>query len=131
MFARRLSATDRALVEVERAIGTAFGAAPESTRPTPAADIAEGELSDAQRQHAAGLMRINHAGEVCAQALYSGQAAVARDAAVRTRLLEGRLRKPTTWPGAASDSLHYIAGRACSIRCGTPAVSRSARRRQS
>jgi len=88
MFARRLSATDRALVEVERAIGTAFGAAPESTRPTPAAGIAEGELSDAQRQHAAGLMRINHAGEVCAQALYSGQAAVARDAAVRTRLLE-------------------------------------------
>ena len=88
MFARRLSAIDRALVEVERAIGTAFGAAPESTRPTPAAGIAEGELSDAQRQHAAGLMRINHAGEVCAQALYSGQAAVARDAAVRTRLLE-------------------------------------------
>src|SRR4029079_19296905 len=54
----------------------------------PAAGIAEGELSDAQRQYAAGLMRINHAGEVCAQALYSGQAAVARDARVRTRLLE-------------------------------------------
>src|SRR6478736_1549425 len=88
MFARRLSATDRALVEVERAIGTAFGAAPESTRPTPAAGIAEGELSDAQRQHAAGLMRINHAGEVCAQALYSGQAAVARDEQTRAQLLK-------------------------------------------
>ena len=88
MFIRQLSAFDRALIEVERAIGTAFGAAPESTRPSPAAGIAEGRLSDAQRQHAAGLMRINHAGEVCAQALYSGQATVARDVAVRTRLLE-------------------------------------------
>jgi ubiquinone biosynthesis monooxygenase Coq7 len=88
MLTRHLSRIDRTLVEIERAIGTALGAAPKSTRPSPAAGMAEGELSDAQRRHAAGLMRINHAGEVCAQALYSGQAAVARDAAVRTRLLE-------------------------------------------
>ena len=108
MFMRRLSGLDRALIEIERAIGTAFGAAAESTRPSPAAAIAEGELSDAQRRHAAGLMRINHAGEVCAQALYSGQAAVARDAAVRTRLLEAAAEETDhlAWCGERLDALH-------------------------
>ena len=87
MFARRFSAADRMLIEFERAIGTAFAASPDSTRASPAGAIAEGELNESERRHAAGLMRINHAGEVCAQALYSGQAALARDAANRTRLL--------------------------------------------
>jgi len=45
-------------------------------------------LSEADRQHVAGLMRINHAGEVCAQALYYGQAAVARDPEVRAHLTQ-------------------------------------------
>ena len=45
-------------------------------------------LDDEERRHAAGLMRINHVGEVCAQALYVGQAAVARDPATRAALLE-------------------------------------------
>ena len=108
MFSRHLSAFDRALIELERAIGTAFGAAPESTRPSPAAGIAEGELDEAQRQHAASLMRVNHAGEVCAQALYSGQAAVARDAAVRTRLLEAAAEEADhlAWCGERLDALH-------------------------
>ena len=44
-------------------------------------------MNDAERAHAAGLMRVNHTGEVCAQALYEGQALTARDAAVRERLL--------------------------------------------
>src|SRR5438094_845255 len=88
MFTREPSLFDRALIEIERALATALGAAPEATRPSPARGIAEAELDDAQRRHAAGLMRVNHAGEVCAQALYSGQAAVARDATTRARLLE-------------------------------------------
>jgi len=88
MFARQLSGLDRALVEIERALSTAFGAAPVASRPSPAADIAEGDLNEADRVHAAGLMRVNHTGEVCAQALYSGQAALARDATNRARLLE-------------------------------------------
>lgn len=54
-------------------------------RPTPAA-AEEAALSAPQRDHAAGLMRVNHAGEVCAQALYEGQALVARSAAVRDQL---------------------------------------------
>ena len=57
----------------------------QAQRPTPAA-AAEVPLSDADRDHAAGLMRVNHAGEICAQALYEGQALVARSAAVREQL---------------------------------------------
>ncbi|MEP6482955.1 MAG: 2-polyprenyl-3-methyl-6-methoxy-1,4-benzoquinone monooxygenase [Rudaea sp.] len=87
MFTRRLSRIDRVLEEADRALSTAFGAAPEAERPSPAIGIEEAHLDDAARRHAAGLMRINHTGEVCAQALYSGQAAVARDGATRAQLL--------------------------------------------
>jgi ubiquinone biosynthesis monooxygenase Coq7 len=87
MFKRELSSLDRAFAEIERALGTAFGAAPDVSRASPAAGMPEGELDDTQRRHAAGLMRINHSGEVCAQALYSGQAAVARDAGIHAQLL--------------------------------------------
>ena len=87
MFTRRLSIIDRILGEADRALSTAFGAAHEAERPSPAVGVAEGELADTDRRHAAGLMRVNHTGEVCAQALYSGQAAVARDEATRRQLL--------------------------------------------
>ncbi|NUO75305.1 MAG: 2-polyprenyl-3-methyl-6-methoxy-1,4-benzoquinone monooxygenase [Lysobacter sp.] len=84
---RELSPLDRLLSDAQRALDTVFGA-PYAARPNPAADTAQIELDDAERRHAAGLMRINHVGEVCAQALYCGQAAVARDAATREHLLE-------------------------------------------
>lgn len=87
MFTRRLSFIDRALEEANRALSTAFGAAHEAERPSPAAKIGEAKLDDADRRRAAGLMRVNHTGEVCAQALYSGQAAVARDEGTRAQLL--------------------------------------------
>lgn len=87
MFARELSPVDRIIVEVEHALGTALSATAHAMRASPAAGIAEGELDASQRDHAAGLMRVNHSGEVCAQALYRGQASVARDAATRTQLL--------------------------------------------
>ena len=85
---RTLSKMDRALVEIERALGTIFEPTPVAVRPSPAADIPDAPLDDAARRHAAGLMRVNHVGEVCAQALYFGQAAVAHDEAQRTRMLE-------------------------------------------
>jgi len=53
----------------------------------PAERVAEAPLDERERKHAAGLMRVNHAGEVSAQALYRGQALVARDADVRAHLL--------------------------------------------
>ena len=88
MTQRILSPLDRALIELERALGTIFEPAPVAVRPSPAADIADAELDDTARRHAAGLMRVNHVGEVCAQALYFGQAAVAHDESQRARMLE-------------------------------------------
>lgn len=56
-------------------------------RPSPAGDLADCPLSTAERIDAAGMMRVNHTGEVCAQALYLGQAAMARNEHTREHLL--------------------------------------------
>ncbi len=86
MNVRTLTPLDRLLAGCERAL-EAIAGAPAANRPSPAVSISEAELDEAERHHAAGLMRINHTGEVCAQALYFGQAALARDAANRKHLL--------------------------------------------
>jgi ubiquinone biosynthesis monooxygenase Coq7 len=86
MNVRTLSPFDRLLDRCERAL-EAIAGTPSAQRPSPAGGIAEADLDDAERRHAAGLMRVNHTGEVCAQALYFGQAALARDAANRAHLL--------------------------------------------
>jgi ubiquinone biosynthesis monooxygenase Coq7 len=57
-----------------------------SARPYPAEQVEGAELDAAQRAHAAGLMRVNHCGEVCAQALYSGQAMTASNPALEAKL---------------------------------------------
>ena len=108
MLSRPLSFTDRILIEVERAIGTAFGTAPSPSRPSPAANLAEAELTEDERRHAAGLMRVNHVGEVCAQALYSGQAAVARHEDTRAQLLEAAAEETDhlAWCADRLDALH-------------------------
>ena len=84
--ARRLTPFDQVLVEAQRALETTLGDPP-AERPYPAS-AADPVLPLPARRHAAGLMRINHVGEVCAQGLYFGQAAVARDAGTRAHLLE-------------------------------------------
>ncbi|MFK3647145.1 2-polyprenyl-3-methyl-6-methoxy-1,4-benzoquinone monooxygenase [Lysobacter enzymogenes] len=86
MNARALSPLDRVLSEAQRALDTVFGA-PLAERANPAGNTAELVLEAGEKRHSAGLMRINHVGEVCAQALYCGQAAVARDEATREHLL--------------------------------------------
>ena len=83
---RQYSLIDRLIMEAEHALTTTLGDPP-AERPNPGARADEAALDDAQRREVAGLMRINHVGEVCAQALYFGQAAVARDAATREHLL--------------------------------------------
>jgi 3-demethoxyubiquinol 3-hydroxylase len=83
---RSLSPLDRLLNDAQNALETVFGA-PHATRANPGETEADVVLDDAERRHAAGLMRINHVGEVCAQALYVGQAAVARDPETRSHLL--------------------------------------------
>jgi ubiquinone biosynthesis monooxygenase Coq7 len=87
MFSRQFSPIDQLLAEIERALGTVSGSVPAPARPSPAFGLPEGDLDESARRHAAGLMRVNHTGEVCAQALYSGQAAVARHADTRAQLL--------------------------------------------
>jgi ubiquinone biosynthesis monooxygenase Coq7 len=84
---RDYSPLDRLVMHVHQALS---GVAPESsgdTRPNPAAHLEAPELDEAARRHAAGLMRVNHAGEVAAQALYQGHALVARSAGVRGHML--------------------------------------------
>ncbi len=102
MNVRTLTPLDRLLAGCERALEAVAGS-PAAQRPTPAAGIDEADLDDGQRRHAAGLMRINHTGEVCAQALYLGQAALARDGANREHLLQAAAEE--------TDHLAWCAGR--------------------
>jgi ubiquinone biosynthesis monooxygenase Coq7 len=75
-------AIDQLIVGFDRALRTLSGTA-SAARPNPAAGIAGSDLTPEERRHAAGLMRVNHTGEVCAQALYQAQALVARDPEVK------------------------------------------------
>lgn len=70
-----------------------LAATPTSSRPHPDAHIDEAMLSEAEKSHAAGLMRVNHCGEVCAQALYQGQALTARDPATRDALRQAAVEE--------------------------------------
>lgn len=76
---------DRLIAEFDAALRT-VASVHEAGRASPAAESPEAGLTDADRQHAAGLMRVNHVGEVCAQALYQGQALTARDTHARQAL---------------------------------------------
>ncbi len=78
-----ISFLDKAVLQFDRALQTLVPHAANASRPSPANSIDESELDDAERKHASGLMRINHTGEVCAQALYAGQATTAKLATVR------------------------------------------------
>jgi len=82
---RALSPIDALLIEFDKGMRTLF-AEPHSARPTPGGDVPEAELSEAERRHVAALMRVNHAGEVSAQALYQGQALTARNPEFRVSL---------------------------------------------
>ncbi len=71
------SALDKFLIQFDQALRTCTTGAAQARRVSPAKAVPENELEEADRKHIAGLMRINHTGEVCAQALYQGQAATA------------------------------------------------------
>jgi ubiquinone biosynthesis monooxygenase Coq7 len=75
---RRYSLFDRLITEADKALRTVAPGAMQGHRPSPAAPHNEASLNEEERRHVAGLMRINHTGEVCAQALYQGQALTAR-----------------------------------------------------
>ncbi len=74
---------DRMVGVFDRALRAVAGVESGTSEQSPASGVADEPLTRAQRRHAAGLMRVNHAGEIAAQALYHGQALGARDSAVR------------------------------------------------
>lgn len=76
---------DQAIVQFDRVLRTVFAPA-HSVRPVPGEEVPDAPMSEEERRHAAGLMRINHCGEICAQALYQGQALTSRDPEVRREL---------------------------------------------
>ena len=86
MTSRHYSPIDRLLISADSALRTVFGRPQTTERRNPAAHLPDAELSEHDRRHVARLMRINHTGEVCAQALYQGQALTARLPETRRRL---------------------------------------------
>ncbi|WP_028537056.1 2-polyprenyl-3-methyl-6-methoxy-1,4-benzoquinone monooxygenase [Paludibacterium yongneupense] len=76
---------DQLIIEFDKGLRTLF-ASSHSARPHPDQDMEQPELDEAATRHALGLMRVNHCGEVCAQALYQGQALTARDPVARDAL---------------------------------------------
>jgi ubiquinone biosynthesis monooxygenase Coq7 len=83
---RRYSLLDRIITGADKALRTVTPQTTRAQRPSPARPHGEAPLTDAERRHVAGLMRINHTGEVCAQALYQGQALTARLPDVRAEM---------------------------------------------
>ena len=84
---RDYSALDRVLQSIDNALATTLGTAT-AARASPGATQPHVDLTGDERRHAAGLMRVNHTGEVCAQALYVGQSVLARDEETRRYLLD-------------------------------------------
>lgn len=83
----RLSLADRFLIQLDKGLRT-LTTKPVAKRPTPAANEPEPILSEAESNHVAGLMRVNHAGEISAQGLYHGQALFATTSKVKISLEE-------------------------------------------
>ncbi|MCB1730876.1 MAG: demethoxyubiquinone hydroxylase family protein, partial [Halieaceae bacterium] len=86
MRERRLSLLDRLITEADTVLRTVTSRGHSAARPSPAEGHSDTELSDSERRHVAGLMRVNHTGEVCAQALYQGQALTAKLPTVRDEM---------------------------------------------
>jgi len=78
-----LSPLDRLIAELDHGLRVLAAHSPAAAEASPAAALPEAELDAVERRHAAGLMRVNHSGEVCAQALYRAQALFSRDRAIQ------------------------------------------------
>lgn len=86
MSDRHLSPLDRLLVETDKVLRSLTGASAAATKTSPAENCTNESLDATQKRHAAGLMRVNHSGEICAQALYQGQALTAKLADTRAQM---------------------------------------------
>ncbi len=86
MRKRHLSLLDKLITEADSVMKTITSRGNHAGRPSPSDGHSDTELSQAERKHVAGLMRVNHTGEVCAQALYQGQALTAKLPTVREEM---------------------------------------------
>ena len=99
---------DRLIVEFDKGLRTLFSQA-HSVRPHPDARISDADMSDAEKKQAAALMRVNHSGEVCAQALYQGQALTARNPAVQ-KTLQQAAQEETEHLAWTASRVHELGG---------------------
>jgi ubiquinone biosynthesis monooxygenase Coq7 len=104
-----MSNIDRFINEFDRALRT-LAATPASARPIPAATLPEGAMTESEKRHAAALMRVNHCGEVCAQALYQGQALSCDDPGV-TRALAQAAREEVEHLAWTAQRVKELGGR--------------------
>lgn len=107
MELRSPSLLDRLLAEAGRALHAISVTTPAAGEASPARGLPDAALDERERRHVAGLMRVNHVGEVCAQGLYFGQAAVARDDALRHHLLQAAAEETShlAWCGERLEEL--------------------------
>lgn len=99
---------DRFIVEFDKGLRTLFSQA-HSARAYPDAGLHDAPLDEAEKKHAAALMRVNHTGEICAQALYQGQAMTARDPQVQRRL-EQAAQEETEHLAWTAKRVHELGG---------------------
>ncbi|MFI4955958.1 MAG: 2-polyprenyl-3-methyl-6-methoxy-1,4-benzoquinone monooxygenase [Gammaproteobacteria bacterium] len=90
---RRFSLIDQLCIQAELLLHLSSNTYASGARANPAQTIPDAPMTDTEREHVAGLMRINHSGEVCAQALYLGQALAARDSQTRESLNQAALEE--------------------------------------
>jgi ubiquinone biosynthesis monooxygenase Coq7 len=100
---------DDLIVAFDRGLRTVFAPA-QSARPTPGKGLPEAEMTEASRRLSAALMRVNHTGEVCAQALYQGQALTARNPSSR-EALEQAAREETEHLAWTERRIEELGGR--------------------
>lgn len=89
----QLSKLDKTIVTFDRALRAFVPHSNQATRPLPVSSEALPELSVEEARHVAGLMRINHTGEICAQGLYHGQAFTAKDTTVKQAMHQSALEE--------------------------------------
>lgn len=101
---KKYSLIDTALINLDAFLKNATPAlTPSISRPSPGATIADISLTEKQRQQSIAMLRVNHSGEVCAQALYQGQALLAKSTHLRTKLLDAAAEE--------NDHLHWCKDR--------------------
>jgi len=105
---RHFTLIDRFCLQFDQALRSITGTNPTTGRANPAVNLAEDSLTATERRQSAALMRINHAGEICAQALYHGQTLSSRSKALQAQLQQAALEEGDhlTWCRERLTELH-------------------------